>query len=236
MVRLAGLRLRERYQDWDRGSAHRSEPGPHLGLRGHRSAWRMNVATATGLAMNAVCEPSMVSVVAPIRCAMNRSASGEIAVTGCSVPLNCHATTTCKGYRVGRGAASGLGQALGPPPPTRLPIANVHADRRTIMCKSNVLYSARSGRGLPSRLWLAMPRRPLDPVCCEEPDQRLRWWAACRASCGRVDGRLDVHHRRPVDCLQSVDFNPKPLARHDAGTVQADGVRPIGRTGAEHAG
>ena len=39
----------------------------------------MNVATATGWAMNAVCEPSMVSVVAPIRCAMNRSASGEIA-------------------------------------------------------------------------------------------------------------------------------------------------------------
>jgi hypothetical protein len=60
--------------------------------------------------------------------------------------------------------------------------------------------------------------------------------AACSASCGRVDGRLDVHHRRPVDCLQSVDFNPKPLARHDAGTVQADRVRPIRRTGAEHAG
>ena len=35
----------------------------------------MKVATATGLAMNAVCEPSMVSVVAFIRCAMNRSAS-----------------------------------------------------------------------------------------------------------------------------------------------------------------
>jgi hypothetical protein len=52
--------------------------------------------------------------------------------------------------------------------------------------------------------------------------------AACSASCGRVDGRLDVHHRRPVDCLQSVDFNPEPVARHDAGTVQADGVRPIG--------
>src|SRR5579859_1529659 len=60
--------------------------------------------------------------------------------------------------------------------------------------------------------------------------------AACSASCGRVDGRLDVHHRRPVDCLQRVDFNPEPVARHDAGTVQADGVRPIGRTGAEHAG
>ena len=27
----------------------------------------MNVATATGFAMNAVCEPSIVSVVAPIR-------------------------------------------------------------------------------------------------------------------------------------------------------------------------
>jgi len=53
------------------------------------------------------------------------------------VPLNRHATTTCKRYRVGREAASGLGQALGPPPPTRLPIANVHADRRISMCKSN---------------------------------------------------------------------------------------------------
>ena len=31
---------------------------------------------------------------------------------------------------------------FGPPPPTRLPIANVHADRRMSMCKSNVLYSA----------------------------------------------------------------------------------------------
>jgi hypothetical protein len=37
------------------------------GARGQRSACRMNVATATGLAMNAVCEPSMLSVVAPIR-------------------------------------------------------------------------------------------------------------------------------------------------------------------------
>src|SRR6516165_3990448 len=62
-------------------------------------------------------------------------------VTGCSVPLNRHATTTCKRYRVGREAASGLGQALDPPPPTRWPIANVHADRRVSMCKSNVLYS-----------------------------------------------------------------------------------------------
>jgi oxalate decarboxylase/phosphoglucose isomerase-like protein (cupin superfamily) len=26
--------------------------------------------------------------------------------------------------------------------------------------------------------------------------------AAGSASCRRVDGRLDVHHRRPVDCLQ----------------------------------
>ena len=64
-------------------------------------------------------------------------------VTGCSVPLNRHATTICKRYRVGREAASGLGQALGPPPPTRLPIANVHADRRISMCKSNVRSSAR---------------------------------------------------------------------------------------------
>src|SRR5580692_13098417 len=66
---------------------HRGEPGPHPGLRGHRSACRMNVATATGLAMNAVCEPSMASVVAPIRCAMNRSASGEIALS-CSETRN----------------------------------------------------------------------------------------------------------------------------------------------------
>ena len=47
----------------------------------------MNVATATGFAMNAVCEPSTVSVVAPIRCAMNRSASGEIALS-CSETRN----------------------------------------------------------------------------------------------------------------------------------------------------
>src|SRR5215813_5653129 len=63
-----------------------------------------------------------------------------------------------------------------------------------------------------------------------------RYWAACSASGGRVDGRFDIHHRRPVDCLQGVDFNVKAVARHDAGTVQADGVRPVGRTGAEHAG
>ena len=31
----------------------------------------MNAATATGFAMNAVCEPSMVSVVAAIRWAIN---------------------------------------------------------------------------------------------------------------------------------------------------------------------
>jgi hypothetical protein len=60
--------------------------------------------------------------------------------------------------------------------------------------------------------------------------------AACRASCGRVDGRLGVHDRRPVDRLQRVEFNPEPVARPDAGPVQADGVRPIGRAGAEHAG
>jgi hypothetical protein len=48
---------------------------------------------------------------------------------------------------------------------------------------------------------------------------------------GPVDAPFDVHHRRLVDCLQSIDFNPKPVARHDAGTVQADGVRPIGRPG-----
>ncbi len=57
-----------------------------------------------------------------------------------------------------------------------------------------------------------------------------------RASCGRVDGRLDVYHRRPVDCLQRVDFDPKPVARHDAGSVEANGVRPIGRAGAHRSG
>lgn len=50
-----------------------------------------------------------------------------------------------------------------------------------------------------------------------------RFWAACSASGGPVDGRLDVHYRRAVDCLQRVDFDPKPVARRDAGTVQADG-------------
>src|SRR5215475_3467253 len=73
-------------------------------------------------------------------------------VTGCAVPLNRHATTTCKRYRAGREAASGLGQALGPPPPTRLPIANVHADPRISMCKSTVLYSAKSDAGQPCQL------------------------------------------------------------------------------------
>ena len=61
--------------------------------------------------------------------------------TGRSVRLNRHATTTCERYRVGREAASGLGQALGPPPPTRLPIANVHADRRISMRESNAAHA-----------------------------------------------------------------------------------------------
>src|SRR5215472_13117127 len=41
----------------------------------------------------------------------------------------------------------GGGQELGPPPPTRLPIANVHADRRISICKSNLLYSASASVG-----------------------------------------------------------------------------------------
>jgi hypothetical protein len=73
-------------------------------------------------------------------------------VTGCSVPLNRHATTTCKRYRAGRKAASGSGQAPGPPAPTRLPIANARADRRISMCKSNVLIMHdRASAATPSR-------------------------------------------------------------------------------------
>ena len=45
----------------------------------------MKAATATGWAMNAVCDPAMDLVVAPIRSAMNRSASGAMA-------LSCSAT------------------------------------------------------------------------------------------------------------------------------------------------
>ena len=37
-------------------------------------------------------------------------------------------------------------------------------------------------------------------------------WAACSASCGRVDGRFDVHHRRPVDCLQCLGEAEYPQA------------------------
>jgi hypothetical protein len=59
-----------------------------------------------------------------------------------------------------------------------------------------------------------------------------RYRAAGSASCRRVDRRLDVHHRRPLDPFWSVDFNV-PL-RHDAGTVQAHRVRPLGRQSAEH--
>src|SRR5258708_20383041 len=45
------------------------------------SAFLMKDATATGWAMNAVCEPVIDSVVAPIRSAMNRSASGGMALS-----------------------------------------------------------------------------------------------------------------------------------------------------------
>jgi hypothetical protein len=65
------------------------------------------------------------------------------------------------------------------------------------------------------------PRGLTFAVYREEPDQRRRWWAACSASCGRVDGRLDVDHRRPVDCLQSVDFDPELVARQGTGAVRA---------------
>src|SRR6478672_503896 len=45
------------------------------------SAFLMKDATATGWAMNAVCEPVIDSVAAPIRSAMTRSASGGIALS-----------------------------------------------------------------------------------------------------------------------------------------------------------
>src|SRR4029077_20995961 len=45
------------------------------------SAFLMKDATATGWAMNAVCEPPIYSVAAPIRSAMNRSASGGMALS-----------------------------------------------------------------------------------------------------------------------------------------------------------
>src|ERR1700683_3193084 len=64
--------------------------------------------------------------------------------------LFCAAQPPCDHHlhaaRVGREAASGLGQALGPSPATRLPIANVHADRHISMCKSNVRSSCMSGK------------------------------------------------------------------------------------------
>ena len=47
----------------------------------------MKAATRTGLAMNAVCDPSIESVVAPIRLAMNLSASGGMALS-CSDTRN----------------------------------------------------------------------------------------------------------------------------------------------------
>src|SRR6516165_3748462 len=51
-------------------------------------------------------------------------------------------TTTCKQYPAGRKAASRMSQTPGPPPHTTLRIANVHADRRITLYKSNVLNSA----------------------------------------------------------------------------------------------
>ena len=41
----------------------------------------MNSATATGWAMNTVCEPARDLVVAPMRSAMNRCASGGMALS-----------------------------------------------------------------------------------------------------------------------------------------------------------
>src|SRR3984957_82817 len=45
------------------------------------SASAIKPATATGWAMKAVCEPAMAMVVAPMRSAMNRSASGGMALS-----------------------------------------------------------------------------------------------------------------------------------------------------------
>ena len=78
--------------------------------------------------------------------------------------------------------------------------------------------------GKSARGWIARPCQDVRFRGDESPYKT----AACSASCGPIDGWLDVHHRRPVDCLQGVDFDPKPVTRHDAGTVQADGVWPIG--------
>src|SRR5271156_3930292 len=53
--------------------AHAVDPAP--------TASAIKPATATGWAMKAVCEPAMDWVVAPMRSAMNRSASGGMALS-----------------------------------------------------------------------------------------------------------------------------------------------------------
>src|SRR6201997_1611783 len=59
--------------------AHAVDPAP--------TASAIKPATATGWAMNAVCEPAMDLVVAPMRSAMNRSQSGGMALS-CSDTRN----------------------------------------------------------------------------------------------------------------------------------------------------
>ena len=80
-----------------------------------------------------------------------------------------------------------MGQALGLPPPTRLPIANVHADRRISMCKSNVLYSGRSGRRSAVGLW---PSRT-----------QITWFSLAPGGLSRQQGRrADRRIRRVLQC------------------------------------
>src|SRR5262245_25151851 len=82
-------------------------------------------------------------------------------VTGCAVPLNRHATTTCKRYRAGREAASGLGQARGSMS-ARKPQGDVHLVIRVAAVRWWVVprlgFRGRAGRpqwpgGRPGRGW-----------------------------------------------------------------------------------
>jgi hypothetical protein len=146
-------------------------------------------------------------------------------VTGRSVPLNRHATTTCKRYRVGREAASGLGQALGPPPPTRLPIANVHADRRISMRKSNVRSQARecAGRARPHRTG---PRHG-ECGAATRPTRRPDWWQATE-EVWRRRGFTDVHGSALQHLTARVGWPGRPGPGEATGLGQLSGLLPAG--------